>query len=482
MNYFKNNKEKILTFVFLILTLCVIIPVIFGCGYTYLCEDDFSFEAGGNDMVEAYHSQLGPFVRAYEYYMSNQGTYLFNTLVHALRIYTRWGLQGIHVYMVLINAAFAFSLYYLIKTLFKKTHIAMGIMFAASYAVYQTAGTINNIELFYWYTGTLNFTVGITLAFFALGLLINYMNAPEGKENNKLLIASMICAFLGSGCALEVSAPNCAFLLAVVSLSYPAFKKNRKVILPFVSAMVGAVINVLAPGNYNRANESLSEGHTTVFDAFRDTFTCYINESRTLLGSPVFIILLATVFIACYLLKARILSIRPTLVTILITTVGSFLVQYFTMFPVCFGYHSDSLLRMRTTGTYELIAKIMYIFAVVCIAQWAWEKEKKIASAAIIIAYAATLLLCAFSGRIKDDIKNGFSYMTFCDLKDGSMKDAYYTRAYIFSSFELAEKGTDAIVYVPLRSHPQTAYGIGLLPDCEWFVNRSAAGLWDLRT
>ena len=56
MDGFCKKYSKVITAVLLILTLMIIVPVVVGSGYTYLCEDDFSFEAGANDMARIWNS------------------------------------------------------------------------------------------------------------------------------------------------------------------------------------------------------------------------------------------------------------------------------------------------------------------------------------------------------------------------------------------------------------------------------------------
>ena len=483
MEGFCKKYSKVITAVLLILALLIIVPVVVGSGYTYLCEDDFSFEGGANDMAEIWHSEfVGGFVRAYEYYMTVQGTYIFNSVIHILRAYTRWQMPGFHMYMIFINVVFAFSVYFMVRGFFKDKVAAAAIMLVSSYAIYEAVGTINDVEIFHWYTGTLNFTLGLTFTFLALGFCLRYIRRTDRESGTKYLVPSMIFAFLGSGVALEVTSPNCAFLLAVIIIAFPKFANDKKIVLPFVAAFAGALFNVLAPGNYPKTYDNMKEGHVTVWDAFRDTFTCYGTESKIILGSPVFWAVLVFAFLVCVGLKVRIIDRKMTVGLLVFTIVGSFLVQYFTMFPVCFGYHSQSLNVMRTTATYELVGRLMYIFAVLCLAQWCIDNGIK---NALVVATALFVLIsvgCVFTGRLKTDLKEGFSYKCAKDFMNGSMQEAYKTRAYVLNALDLAPEGSDVYLEVPLRANPESSYGMGLLDNSEEFVNKSAAGLFHLNS
>ena len=79
---FFNKYRKIFAGIFIIGILCAVVPVIVGCGYTYLCEDDFSFEGGAADAADTYGSNVVAAAhKMVDYYNLNQGTYLFNYLI-----------------------------------------------------------------------------------------------------------------------------------------------------------------------------------------------------------------------------------------------------------------------------------------------------------------------------------------------------------------------------------------------------------------
>ncbi len=481
MNFVRKH-ERLFIVLFLVLTLCMIGPIVIGSGYTYLAEDDFSFEAGANDKVLIHNSQIvGPLIRAYEFYFSNQGTYVFNVLIHILRIYTRWGLPGFHLFMILLNIGFAFSLFYFIRAIFNDKLISMGMMLAASSAVYLNAGG-NVREIYFWYTGAMNYTLGLFFSFIGIGLCLNFMNQPAGEKKMRTLILSMIVTFIGSGTALEVTAPNCAWLLAIIILCFEKFKADKRIILPFISAFAGAILNVVAPGNFPKTYSDMTEGHSTAFDALVDTASCFKNETLGMLKSPVLMVILMCTFLACILLGVKILSTKMTGKLLVISIIGSFLVQFFTIYPVCFGYHKDYLASQRTAATYELVAKLMYIFIMCCLAQWVQEnglKYSKIVAAAVVIACA---IFSVATGNLKEDIKSGYSYMVFNDLRDGSMQGAYKTREYVLAALSIADEGSDAYINVPLRYGPAAPYGMGLTDNPEEFVNISAAGLYHLNS
>ena len=82
MNKFINYIKKwALIILFIIGIMIVVFPVIRSCGYTYLCEDDFSYEGGARDLIRDYGNiYVGAVHRMAEYYNTNQG-HFFSTIL-----------------------------------------------------------------------------------------------------------------------------------------------------------------------------------------------------------------------------------------------------------------------------------------------------------------------------------------------------------------------------------------------------------------
>lgn len=88
-NYYKKHKwmQHLLCITLIICILIIVIPFVLSSGYTYLCEDDFSFEGGARDGTEQYGQIKGAFMTAHRYYMTWQGTYFSNFIWHFVRPY-----------------------------------------------------------------------------------------------------------------------------------------------------------------------------------------------------------------------------------------------------------------------------------------------------------------------------------------------------------------------------------------------------------
>lgn len=67
----KKRMGTILAYILFGLVIAVtVVPIIIGAGYTYPCEDDWSFEMGGRVMSADNGNILGAIKGAYGYYRS----------------------------------------------------------------------------------------------------------------------------------------------------------------------------------------------------------------------------------------------------------------------------------------------------------------------------------------------------------------------------------------------------------------------------
>lgn len=95
----------------------IVVIVLISVGYTYLCEDDFSFEYGTITQIEKYGSSLSAGIHmTWEYAKARQGTYLANFLFHFIMPYTRWGMPGFHLVMICLALLYIGSLEFLVRS------------------------------------------------------------------------------------------------------------------------------------------------------------------------------------------------------------------------------------------------------------------------------------------------------------------------------------------------------------------------------
>ncbi len=477
-----KTANKILNIVLVLLIIGVIATPCIGTAFTFPAEDDFSYESGGSEGAAEFHSSfIGSIYKTYVIYQVQQGCYTSMFLDHFIRPYSRYGLPGFNFTMIFFMAFYLVSVYLVISVLFKNKTAALAAMLGAALSSFGLANSGFDTWAFFWYTGIVGYTLILAFTLVSLFLLLKALRT-EGKNMNIYIAGSSFFAFLGSGGSLVMTSINCSFLLAALILNYDKVKEKKRLIVPFCIAFAGAIFNVVAPGNYVRANADLVEGHSTVFDAIRDTFTIFFNENSNIY-EPLFIVAILLVAFLCYVFKVQVVNRKITITWMIVIAVGVFLIQYFTIFPAAFGYHGD-VLSDHVVVIYDIVTRFTLIFLAACVSQFLREQfdSSKIVPGVLGGIFAVCTIFCLVNPTVKYSFNDSFTAKTYRDFTTGRFAEVYKIRQYVLSTFELAEEGSDCIIYVPWDTDSESLPGMGITSDSEWFVNVSAAHLFNLHT
>lgn len=95
--------------------LVLALPLIFGAGYTYPAADDFIFENGSTEWASMGGPVRGRLLAAWNYYMTWEGRYISNLLLFTIVPFTRFGLNGFRIIMVMLSLFFVLSLFFMVN-------------------------------------------------------------------------------------------------------------------------------------------------------------------------------------------------------------------------------------------------------------------------------------------------------------------------------------------------------------------------------
>ena len=473
---------KILNVVLILLTVATIATPLIGTMYTFLSEDDFGYESGGVEGAAQFQSSLvGSFYKTLNIYKEQQGCYTPMFLDHLIRPYSRFGLPGFHVAMFTYVAVFILSLVFVSFILAKEKTPSLAVLLVALLSVFTMSETNLDTDIMFWHTETLGFTLMLGFLFLALGFSILDVRSKGGPSVLHIVLGA-IFAFLASGASLTVVAVNCAALLAVLILDFEKVKERKILVIPFVSGFIGALINAVAPGNFVRSGDSAVPGHETLLDGFRDTFSCLFKAYPKAIDL-VFILCALFVLAICILYKVEVLDGGISGIRMIIVVAGVFLLQYFEVFTAAYGGHVAELSKHLAIEHY-IMTRLTVLFVVMCLAQFIREHFKAVENLEValktVCAVAVVLVLVLPASRAI--IKDSFTARTFRDFKSGTMTRIYTIRQYELATFELAEDGSDCIIYQPWDISSESMTHMGISADSEWIVNRSAASLFGLNT
>jgi len=447
-NINKSVVKKIIDIILIIAIASIAILIIVSAGYTYLCEDDFSFEAGVLDLLKQYDSAFkGAIYSTCALGMAQQGTYVFNFLIYFIHAYTRWGLPGFHMVMIFIAVFFIGSIWYCVESILEDRTYSLFVMLLCMVSFFTMSGTIHNQELVLWYTGVLNYTLEMSFSLLGLGFFVKAIRT----EKTKYIVLASVFSFLGSWGTLEVAAPNCAWKLIIIVLCYKKILDKKMLSSPFLCAFLAACINAFSPGTFKRSEMEkgvvgITEAESGFGTVLHNLISCYSKETKQILGSPIFLLVLIAILGTMLAFPVVLGNISISWQKLCLCIVMALITQILTMFPVVWGYHSAELRTSRTQAMYEIVAKLMYIFIVVCIALWIRNCEYVAKYGVIGLGVLFAILLVVRFGGIRTELSEGYAGLVAQDMYDGSLYNNYAVRSYVLETMEMAEDGSDLLI------------------------------------
>lgn len=476
--------KKIFSYVlFIIATIAVVSPMLYGTMHSVPYSDDYDFEWTSLNAIDEYGNEIKAAIKAsLNMYENWEGTYVSDCIIYYIRPFSRWGLKGYQTVMTLNLLLFVFSLMFLFRTIFKdKWNVPFLLALIMTACISDYWGFK---ELFYWYVGAFQYSFNLSFAFLSLGFLILLFEGNDKIKNICWAILSCGCGFIASGGSLEVAAANCAMLLLFLIYNVKKIKEKVFIAIPFIVAVINAAISAFAPGNFKRSegymeSDGISKG---IIDAIVDTFICWMNEHKQILGNYFFVLLLVILFFFVIIGNIKVISNQKLEIKkLLLFAVGLFFTEYITAFPVCYGYHSSELTYKRTSYSYRLIASILIIIFVACLAQYISQIiKKKNVSTKIVSVVAIILTLICVPGAIQS-YKQGIHYLLIVDSSNGVGDEFYANRVDVLDQLSNAEKGSDVYIVKP-GTYSNALLGPGITENKDDYVNQSVSRFFDLNS
>lgn len=508
----QNTNRWIVSAALAAIILFLAVPLLLGAGYTYPAADDFITFNGSLELARTMGPVLGPLRAAWNFYMGWEGRYTSNLFLFVLMPYVRFGLNGFRVCMVLLSLFFLGSLFFM-------AHAAVEFsaspedaggrhgrqnrkLFLGAVLLFASLGlpeTYNGRELFFWYTASAGYLVGICCLFLSVGclLLANCREKRRGYE-----ICSALFGFLAAGCSPQVASFVCSWLLlALLTIWFSQKPEGRKGsgrrlhlgdILPFLVSFCGALANVFAPGSMTRSRLTMGDVPYGIADAVRDTFGYQKEEMHRIFYDPLFITLAVVVFLACLFFEVRVA--RPgrfrTPIGVLLMTGAVLVSNFLCIFPVVMGYHGGGLSNCRTQYVADFEFRFSLLFALIYIAQYVRgllpRRQKRGGFLWPVAGVLGGFLLCVCSFLFWNDrrgeLLTGYSFALIRELSDGTVQEIFAMRKEVLEALEAAEDGTDVSLQMPAVPESVATYPQGILPDPESQVNRSVAGMFGLHS
>lgn len=388
-----NKMIEVLIFLFCIL------PVILTCFYIMPAADDF---ANMSQMKMLVMDQQNSFfeaaaIRTNQLYWQTSG-YFFAAFVNLIfSPFFRWGIIGLRIFCIGINLLLYVSLYIFVKVSLKYwlgVSKRSEIMPIYLMLLFCFTNLYLNAEASFWYC----VLVAYVLMFIAIlwGVLA-FFKALELREKKWIVLTSVI-GFLASGSSLNVTALNCFIYLLIGLYGFIVLKAKKCSVICFGSALAGAIINVLSPGNYAR-HDSVSSNYEIISSVYMSLKMVFMRfyEMFTNTLFP-FVLLLLFVYILMFPQKGKIIKhIHPIFLG------GLFAVALCVFaFPVFLGYSSDYL-PDRCLFVQDAAMYLFFFAVVIYTANWLkvkygeWRLRKE--NIAVLLLLTMVTFFSWHSGR-----------------------------------------------------------------------------------
>jgi len=491
MNIFTYFRKNYLNLIGFVLTIGIAIAYLCVAHYALPKTDDFanfqSTVASFNETGDASKTAWDLMTRTY---MNQQGT--FFSLLVIMFLFAKIGMNFvtyryvIEFFTVFFFVAFIFMLYVMSK--YFKFNKAWGVFLLG--ALWIAVDRIGPGEFMMYLTGMAVYSLPMALAFFSIGFFLLCLNANRRLIAVIFALFSSGCAFLACGGVLMVSAmTNMLMVLFILHRWYTTKQFPFRGIVPFLFAFASALINALAPGNFNRytGETGISDTKMQVWDSIVHTFGITNQEIGKVISHTFFLI--AILFIAAFILIPKWeLSKDDYKVHPLFFLLGGYALSYIVIFPTVLGYN-------MAPGDYiqeRLIYAMSVVIALSLIIFWTYLMFWMKAGHSIALS-KSKLAVAGYMGLLLIGLIVNIYYVPI--VRDEQCKPTLAQIHQEFSTGSIYEyyAAHHLTFLLAMNTRPDTAFHIyywfpeshlftysSFSADPNWWVNSTAAATFDV--
>ena len=392
----------------IIICAVLIIPVLCFAFYSIPAADDFANAVCQKQLAEEYGNLFTAAVAEMRNSYLTIGGYWSALFLNCyFQPYLRWGLMGLRTFNACALGFLFFSVFCLcrtfIRTNFKAEKTETLAFFAA--AIYCINNNYMNSELYTWYTVLAAYI--IPLSIMMLGIAFFMKLREDGKP--RWAVLACICGFIANGSSLNV-AMLCCGMYFIIAYYYTKYDKpnRKKAIIAAAVSYIGAVINVIAPGNFARRGSFVTD--YGVVSALKDSAIRVASRLFHLVARTPFFALLILFFI--FLApkfspknRTKISFSHPFAIAVLCYA-GATLVT----FTVLFGYSGDSYFPDRCIFILDLAIYILSGLFLLYLAGYC--EQKKLLPKFTDQGKLITLCVCILFGLLQLNIQGPINITT----------------------------------------------------------------------
>ncbi|MDE6386333.1 MAG: hypothetical protein K2L82_00845 [Lachnospiraceae bacterium] len=450
INWKKISDKKMIVIalnIAMIALMAIVITV--SASYTVLVGDDFT----NGVRIGAFHVSFFEYLRAsFDYvksmYMDWQGPYFAMFVQAFLSPLNNFGLVQLKIVMIFNALFFMGSLFFVIWAALdyvlcgqdRKLHVRLTLFSIVLFSILD-AGIFS--EIFFWYCGATAYCMPLSVLQVSAGLfLMSNKTSLSNRKKNALTVASAVTLFMAAGGSLAITGTGCyLILLMTVGFYLVSQKISVRNIVITLSGIVGALINVAAPGNYARHSESAGEGFL-LFKAVKWTLKNVCMETERLSRETLFGVMMVAMILAGVYLSDR---VGRALTAYGIVSILALLTGFVTAFPVAYGYGGPYFPnRCYFILDVALVVTILNfaVFIGCCLDRWSGLRENKSAIAVLSIVLFAMVILG------KETMESSALLAVAKSMNNGSYRDYYEQCTTVYDYLENCPED-DVIIDMP---------------------------------
>ena len=442
--------------------------VFWSASYTISSKDDFSFAQ--NHREGFWGLIVSAFEMMKQYYIDWQGTYFSLFLNGILNPLNGLGLRQSRVVMSLNVVLFYFSLAVFLLTALRRIPKAAFYVKVILFTMltFMICGFNVYSELFYWFTGATCYTIPFSIMLLGISA---FLKISDGK-GIRYVILSALCGIMAMGGILCLVGMGCyTILLITIYLWW----KNRKVpvrnLIVFGIWFACALVNTLAPGNYNRHDYVSPTSGLHPLKALEDGYILLTCRMNYLFLQTAFVGMILLVLLIGILLgrKYKVMTHHRLTLAVL-----GMLTPMVTAFPIVLGYGRNDYLPDRCAFALDmaLILSFMHLAIVVGMMLGKFLEPGAVSSVLAMVGILACVSLMTDEYDITDVKVRDVAE----ELSEGIYAAHYYQIKDFFETLDDYEPGSDVLISaytVPVTI--DNSCNFWLNTDSSNWVNRSVA-------
>lgn len=394
-----------------VLGLLIIGPTIYITRYSFPAQDDFDYANNARTLMEEGYSLIGQAAHVTaDWHMTWGGLYSSTFFGYLFSGIVMCDPKKVCIFefcsAVLFFVAFGFFIYCFSHYIFKLVKKEAITVFTFATAFIFAVAYFGDFDVFYWFITSVQYLMLLSFMFLGAGFYILAGKTDIKSREITYMILSSFFAILAAGANLCISALNLFWfaLICLIVVLKGEFKERKWLIITPLTALMGSMINGLAPGNYKRAGggKSLSD----LILAVRSSVRFVLERIEMYLAKPEFWIVLIALILATLFIPREKKAMGFNIKYPIVVSVVSIGVVMGVIFPAMLGYRYDVFtMLIRGQVVLDMTMFTLLVFNVLLIEQWLFDKygEEAVLAVGKDVVLALVAVICGLALQLRDN-------------------------------------------------------------------------------